>query len=323
MKAVRNFKRLLARRPDFAGDYLTRSPTSLSVEDDPKGASPSAYPFLDTSRFDKDSLRAYKNSMIQAISSTAKDPDQDLKSLVKTLPHDLRDIFHHMNFHHAASSVAKDEETGQTAVHPDRESALNASLPRNDTRTGHARPPTEEDPIMLNIGSGDRALGISDEPRKSISAPPQGIEEDIFQAAYNAEVFRIRQEKGEEAKIFKTVRVVGGEDGLESDATTHFKDLPQQVLEKSKQDQEVDAAAAVPKNVSASGEGESTGSKTANLMQRMLLAAKDKTVAGDTASNSEGQDEGRTSLDNTKRAKLQGKLKGAIDGLWKKKPAQD
>jgi hypothetical protein len=202
MKAVRNFKALLEKNqpsnyfphlslqqsPEMTSDELVHSPTALSSSELSSAHSPFA--MLDAKKLDKESFRAYKNSIMHAIRSSsiasnvttknltggieARDEEEveehDVKRLAKTLPKEiqgfLRSTQHAISSHKGHFRKSSDwlssghhehltpEPTADHVLKSTPSTEWRENAEGNYEAIHGARSPSPP-PVFLNVGSGD------------------------------------------------------------------------------------------------------------------------------------------------------------------------
>lgn len=87
---------------------------------------------------------------------------------------------------------------------------------------GHARDPLEEPPMYLGIGRTSLQVSVD----RTIAESPSPADFEIYDTAFKDEVRRIRQEEGDQARVYLTRRVDKAYtdlSGVKSSLKSHFK----------------------------------------------------------------------------------------------------
>ncbi|KAF2766689.1 Pkinase-domain-containing protein [Teratosphaeria nubilosa] len=226
MKAVRRFKDLLFRRRPQAnrsilglGNRLVAPPTSIS------GSGSRSIDAYNRKPFDKilvtagvhrdidvdDEMKRLPRNMDKATLHSGPEVDVECGAAQKageTTAHYLQRM--ESRRHHSLiyqSDPALHREDGST-----RDLDRSNNFPADDHAKGHAHDPLT-DTILLNIGTGeDYANDNEDGLQHVVSESPPGIDENIYEMAYQEEMKRIQEQRGHEASMYLTRHVDHRED---------------------------------------------------------------------------------------------------------------
>ncbi len=194
MRAVKKFKHLAARKlgripSDEFLDQMVQPPGSITP--------PVAHPPLRKTQSlygdSRDASMRAQSHPVESIEELREHPPPDMPSAKTKDGQDDEDV--------------KKEASHSPAPHPHG----------TPVGRGQAHDLDDEAPTLLDIGPGEPDEGAE----HIVSESPTGIDFNIFEAAYHAEVERIRRSQGRAATVYLTRRVEGGSDrGGDRAATT-------------------------------------------------------------------------------------------------------
>lgn len=207
MKAVRRFKDLIARKRPYLMDSILGSESKLTAPPQPMRTARS---------IDAHDRKPFEQALVAEGIHRDIDVNDDLQKLPLAVDNTSLGEPRLNSDGHAEDDVRKPPPLRRNVTQaageehhfhlPERSSTF------PQTPTGHAHDPLE-DQLFLNIGAGGRSGRNSfDEGQLVVSESPPGVEENIYEQAYQDEMKRILDDRGKNAALYLNRRVDHRED---------------------------------------------------------------------------------------------------------------